>query len=156
MDNDKIKARARNNAYALLRQRPRSEFEIRSRLKLKGYSAEIAENIIEGLKRVGDINDAKFAKLWVDSRMRTNPAGDVVLKHELKTKGVADTIIEATLNYKAENFDEHKVAFDMAKACFGRLKKIDHRKALKRVYDLLLRRGFKFETVRRIVEEIVE
>ena len=156
MDTEKVKNRAMNNAYALLRQRPRSEFEIRSRLKLKGYGAEIVDQVVEGLRRVGEIDDARFAKLWVDSRMQMNPVGDVVLRHELKEKGLNDTIIEATLAKKAEDYDEYEVAFRMAGERFERLKKLDRKKALKRLYDFLLRRGFKYETVRKIVEKIVD
>ena len=156
MEADKITARARNNAYALLRQRPRSELEIRRRLKLKGYDEEVIEYCVEALRRAGEIDDVRFAKLWVESRMHANPVGDVVLKHELKEKGVAYSVIEATLEEKAKNYDEYEVAFDMAKEQFGRLKKLDRRKALKRVYDFLLRRGFKYDTVRKIIEEIVE
>ena len=154
MDTDKAKARAKNNAYALLRQRARSEFEIRSRLKLKGYGGEVVEYVVESLRGAGEIDDARFAKLWVESRMHLNPVGDVVLRHELKEKGVSDSIIEATLTGKAEEYDEYEVAFNMAAEQFERLKKLDRRKALKRVYDFLLRRGFKYETVRRIIENI--
>ena len=156
MDTDKIKNRATNNAYALLRQRPRSEFEIRNRLKLKGYGFEIIDQVVEGLRRAGEIDDARFAKLWVDSRMQTNPVGDVVLRYELKGKGLNDTIIEATLADKAEEYDEYEVAFSMAGERFERLKKLDRKKALKRLYDFLLRRGFKYETVRKVVEKIVD
>lgn len=151
---DKVAARARNNAYALLRQRPRSEHEIRERLKLKGYSDAVTEEIIELLKKAGDIDDARFAGLWVESRMSMNPAGDVVLKHELRAKGVSDTIIEATLTEKADKYDEYEVAFSMAKERFERFKKLDRPKAMKRVYDFLLRRGFKYDTVRRIIENL--
>ena len=114
MDIDKVKARATNNAYALLRQRPRSEFEIRERLKLKGYVAEVVDGVVEALRRAGEIDDARFAKLWVESRMHTNPQGDVVLKHELKLKGVSEPIIEATLQDKAKNYDEYEIALSMA------------------------------------------
>ena len=154
MDTDKVKSRARNNAYAMLRQRPRSEFEIRSRLKLKGYGNEVIEFVVEGLRSAGEIDDARFAKLWVENRMHLNPVGDVVLRHKLKEKGLSDPIIEAALAGKAEEYDEYEVAFNMAREQFERLKKLDRRKALKRVYDFLLRRGFKYDTVRRIIENI--
>ena len=156
MDTDKVKARAKNNAYALLRQRPRSEFEITSRLKLKGYGEDIVGYVIEVLKGAGEIDDARFAKLWVDSRMQTNPVGDVVLRHELKQKGVADSVIEAALSKKAEDYDEYEIALSMAGERFGRLKKLDRPKVLKRLYDFLLRRGFKYDTVRKVVENIVD
>ena len=151
---EKILARARNNAYSLLRQRPRSEYEIRNRLKLKGYMEAVIEEVVAGLKRIGEIDDVKFARIWMESRMRLNPMGDVVLRHELKEKGVSDSVIEATLQDKAAKFDEYEVAFSMAKERFERFKNLDRQKAMKRVYDFLLRRGFKYDTVSRIVDNL--
>lgn len=154
MEQDKVTARARNNAYALLRQRPRSEYEIRNRLKFKGYGEAVIEEVVANLKKINEIDDTKFAHIWVESRMQMNPMGDVVLRHELKEKGVSDSIIEATLAEKAEKYDEYEVAFSMAKERFERFKKLDRRKATKRVYDFLLRRGFAYDTIRKIVENL--
>ena len=155
MENDKAKAWALNNAYALLRQRPRSVYEIKSRLKLKGYDDPIIEGIVASLERMGDLNDEKFARLWIESRMHMNPAGDVVLKHELKSKGISDSIIEAALIEKAEKYDEYELALSMARDRFERLKKLDRRKATKRIYDFLLRRGFKYDNIRKVVENLI-
>ncbi|MFH0763820.1 MAG: regulatory protein RecX [Candidatus Omnitrophota bacterium] len=162
MENDKIKTRAKNNAYLLLRTRPRSEAEIRQRLKLKGYDDTVVDGVVGDLKRTGNIDDAKFARFWVESRMHMNPMGDVILKHELKSKGVNDSVIEATLQDKAKDYDEYETAFSMANERYKRFQKLDasaslgtgKRKALKRVYDFLLRRGFKYDTIRRITQEL--
>jgi regulatory protein len=154
LEPDKTRARALNNAYALLRQRPRSDAEIRDRLKLKGYDAAVIDNIVGLLTKAGHINDAKFARMWVESRMRSNPMGDIVLRRELKDKGVSESIVEAALAHKKSEYDEHSIALEMAKERFARLKKIDRRKAIKRVYDFLLRRGFRFDLVRDIIEEL--
>jgi SOS response regulatory protein OraA/RecX len=43
----------------------------------------------------------------------------------------------------------------MAKERFERFKKLDRQKAMKRVYDFLLRRGFKYDVVQKVIEEIV-
>lgn len=150
----KMLARAKNNAYALLRQRPRSEYEIRSRLKFKGYDEPVIEEIVTLLRKSGDIDDRRFALVWMESRVHMNPVGDVVLKYELREKGINDSIIEATLNTKAEKYDEYAAAFSMAKERFARLKKLDRKKAMKRVYDFLLRRGFAYDNVRKIIEEL--
>lgn len=154
MDPEKILARARNNAYALLRQRPRSVYEIRSRLKLKGYADNLIEDVVASLERAGELNDERFARFWVESRMHMNPAGDVVLKHELKRNGISDSIIEAVLIEKGEKYDEYEIALSMANDRFERFKKLDRQKAMKRVYDFLLRRGFKYDTVRRVIENL--
>ena len=152
---DKVKARALNNAYALLRQRPRSVYEIRNRLRLKGYADPLIEDIVASLERTGDLDDERFARFWVESRMHMNPAGDVVLRHELKRNGISDGIIETVLTEKAEKYDEYELALSMAKDRFERLKKLDRRKATKRIYDYLLRRGFKYDNIRKVVESLV-
>jgi len=154
LEADKRLQRARNNAYSLLRARPRSEFELRQRLKMKGYGAEAIETIASELRRAGQIDDVKFARLWIESRMQCNPAGDVVLRHELKVKGVSDAIIEDALADKAGRYDEFEVAFNMAQERFRQLAKLDKKKALKRLYDFLMRRGFGFDIVQRVIEEI--
>ena len=139
----------------LLRQRPRSVYEIRNRLKLKGYDDPVIEDVVAGLERAGELNDDRFARFWVESRMHMNPAGDVVLKHELKRNGISESIIDAVLVEKAEKYDEYELALSMAKDRFERLKKLDRRKATKRIYDLLLRRGFKYDNIRRVVESLI-
>jgi len=156
LETDKKKIRAKNNAWSLLRVRPRSEYELRSRLKLKGYDDSLVSEVIEDLRRLGNVDDEKFARFWVSSRMHLNPVGDVVLRHELKDKGVADSIIETALEEKAKNYNEYEVAFNMATERFERLKKLDRPKAAKRLYDFLLRRGFKYDTVCKIIEELVK
>jgi len=156
METDKIRARARNNAYALLRIRPRSEREIRDRLKLKGYAPGLIEEIVEALKKIGDIDDPKFSMAWMESRMRCNPVGDAMLKRELQAKGVSDEIIADTLRYKSENYDEYEIALNMAVPRFERLKRLDRQKAGKRLYDFLLRRGFTYDNVRRVVESVIK
>ena len=152
---DKKLQKAKNNAYSLLRSRPRSEFELRQRLKIKGYGSEIIEAIVCDLKRIGEIDDAKFARLWVESRMHQNPMGDIVLRRELQEKGISDSIIEATLADKARHYDEFKVASNIAEERFKQLAKLDKKKAMKRLYDFLMRRGFTFDTVQKVINEIV-
>ena len=152
---DKKRRLARNNAWRLLRSRPRSEFEIRTRLKEGGYDDSIVNDLVEELRLSGDIDDGKFARFWMESRMHSNPVGDIVLKQELKQKGVSESIIEATLEAKAKSYDEYEVAFNMAQDHFERLKKLDRRKAAKRLYDFLARRGFAFATVQGVIEKLV-
>ena len=155
-EQDKNRAKAKNYAYLLLRNRPRSRQELCERLKLKGYDDAIVDIVLADLIRAGQIDDGKFAKFLVDSRMHMNPVGDVVLKHQLKRKGVSDAVIEAALAAKGETYDEHKVALEMAGERFARLKKLDRRKATKRIYDFLLRRGFKYDTIRAVIDEIAK
>lgn len=154
MEKDKARGRALNNAYMLLRIRPRSEWEVRDRLKSKGYGTDLIEGIVSDLKKSGDIDDARFARFWLESRMHLNPVGDVILRQELRRRGVDEDVIKATLELKGLNYDEYAIALPMAEERFRRLKKLDRRKALKRVYDFMLRRGFKYDTIQKILGDL--
>ena len=129
---------------------------MRSRLALKGYDDEIVEVVVGELKRTGDLDDEKFTHFWVESRMHLNPVGDVILRYELKQKGVSSAIIEVALEEKAKDYDEYKVASNIARERFEQLRKLDKRKALKRLYDFLTRRGFSYDIVSKIIGEIVQ
>ena len=153
---EKIRQKALNNAYCLLRQRPRSEQEICKRLRLKGYEDDIVNEVVLALKKSGELDDAKFAKLWVDARVSFNPMGEIALRRELKAKGVSDAIIDVTLAECLKTYDEYEVALKMAGEQFGRFAKLDKRKAMKRLYDFLARRGFKFEIIERVLEKTIE
>ena len=85
-----------------------------------------------------------------------NPVGDMLLRRELKEKGVPEPIIEEALREKTQNYDEYKVAFDMAEERFKRLVKLDKKKALKRLYDHLLRRGFSYDIVKRVIDTVMD
>ena len=91
---EKIRQKALNNAYCLLRQRPRSEQEIRKRLRLKGYEDDIVNEVVLALKNSGELDDAKFAKLWVDARiyLKENPKVLEKLEKETRAKGDAAVI----------------------------------------------------------------
>lgn len=154
MEQDKKLQSAKRNAYCLLRSRPRSEAEMRLRLKLKRYDSSTIEAVIESLKTAGEINDEKFTGFWIESRMHMNPVGDIVLRRELKEKGVSDPVIEEALAKKAQNYDDYSVALNMAGEHFKRLVKLDRRKALKRLYDYLSRRGFDYDIVERVIDTV--
>ena len=155
-EQDRQRAKGKNYAYRLLHDRPRSRRELRERLARKGFDEATIDLVLADLTKAGQIDDAKFARFLVESRMHMNPVGDVILKHQLKAKGVSEEIIAGALEEKAASYDEYELALAMARERFERLKKLDRRKATKRVYDFMVRRGFNFDTIRRVIEEIVK
>ena len=148
----KIKSqKAASYAHRLLGVRPRSERELRDRLFKKGFGQANVSEVVALLKEQNVIDDFKFAKLWVESRMRTAPKGDALLRKELRDKGVAQSIIDEALASTGES--EVKVARDLATKQLTRLKGLPREKARKKLFDFLARRGFNFDTIRDIVRE---
>lgn len=74
--------------------------ELESSEEKEKYRAEKAESIERILDRLAEkkyLDDAAFAKWWIDNRRQFRPRGKRLLLLELKAKGVSDADIEAAL-----------------------------------------------------------
>jgi len=115
-----------NKAVHLLSFRPRSAVE----LKQRGLAAAIPKLIELDL-----IDDQKFARWWVDQRVRLNPRGNIALKTELMQKGIDREIIDSVLLSKDQEID-------LAKKLLAK-KNLDQPRAQR----FLLSRGFESDVV---------
>jgi regulatory protein len=141
---------ARESALRLLAYRPRSEAELRSRLARRGLPLSAVENAIEHLRQQGLVDDAAFARYWVETRQQSSPRGRYLLQRELLAKGVAaETAGEAL----AAVIDEEVARHAAAKKA-GTLRNLDYPTFRRRLGQFLLRRGFPYETARVLVNEL--
>ena len=138
--------KAQAYAFLLLKFRLRSEKEIRQRLKRKKFDDDVIEKTLYFLKDRGFIDDEKFAKSWLESRIQ-RPLGLERLRQELKIKGITQEIIEEEILKLKENYSESQVVSSLAKARFKKIKGIDRNKAKERIFRYLIRRGFSSDTI---------
>ena len=147
--------KTRDYAFLLLKFRPRSENEIRQRLKKKKFNSEIIESTVSFLKDKGFIDDNYFAKTWIESRIK-KPLGIRRLKAELSIKGINKEIIDTQINEIKKSYPEEDIVGGIAQDRLNKLKGCDPQKAKQRVYAYLLRRGFSPETVIDTLTKIKE
>src|SRR6266540_3535544 len=74
--------KATDAALRLLARRPRSQREIRDRLRQKGFPLETIEAAIGKLEGWRYVDDAEFARYWVDNREANRPRGRRLLEQE--------------------------------------------------------------------------
>lgn|SRR5574341_25426 len=151
-DKEKIKERA----YRLLSFRPRSEKELRQKLRLKGAGVRLIEEVVGELKDKGLIDDQKFAASWAESRMANKPMGKFLLKRELLQKGIQKETIEKVVRDKYAEADEVELARNLLRRKARMYKNPEDVKIKKRMADFLLRRGFSYEVVRQAIKGIDE
>lgn len=152
MKNRDEAAEAISYSYRLLAIRPRSEKEVRDRLVRKRFSSRAVSGAISVLKEKSLIDDLKFARLWVESRMNRNPRGTRLLKKELRTKGVAWPAIEQVLaDTKA---DDAPLAQALAEAKLPGLKALPLPAAKRKLFGFLARRGFDYSTIQGVIEQV--
>lgn len=87
-----------NFALRYLSVRPRSSQEVIDYLTRKGFSEPDIAKSVSRLEKSNYLNDAEFAKLWVENRMRLNPKSVSILRAELIKKGIDRDIIQAVVS----------------------------------------------------------
>lgn len=82
------KGAVRQAALNLISYRPRSEHELRTRLRKKEHAPGIVEWCIHQLRTEGLLNDLAFSLSFARSRILLNPRGRRRIVQELRKKGV--------------------------------------------------------------------
>ncbi|WP_226832002.1 regulatory protein RecX [Brachybacterium sp. FME24] len=81
----------------LLSTRRRSAGEMRQRLEKREVPADVAHETMARIDRAGLIDDAAFARDWVQQRRELRALGDEALRRELHKRWVAAPLIDAAL-----------------------------------------------------------
>ncbi len=90
-------AKAYDRAVQYLGSRPRSAAEVRRRLQKAEIDEETIEAVVARLTEQGYLNDAEFARYWVENRQRFRPKGEQALRQELRRAGVDNEAIDESL-----------------------------------------------------------
>ncbi|MCX5668609.1 MAG: regulatory protein RecX [Candidatus Omnitrophica bacterium] len=120
--------KAKAYAFLLLKFRLRSENELKSRLKQKGFSEELSQDTVNFLKDREFIDDRVFARGWVAARLK-RPFGLRKIKQELVQKGLDQEIIGDSLSQIKEHYNESQIVSQLAQQRFSKLKGIEPLKA---------------------------
>jgi regulatory protein len=90
-------------AAKFLAVRPRSVAETRRRLRHLGYRHDLVDRAVHQLADLGYLDDAAFARAWIESRDRARPRGALALRRELALKGVDRSVIDEALDGRGES-----------------------------------------------------
>ncbi len=135
-------------AIKFISYRSRSEAEVRQNLKKKDVPERVIEDVLTRLRRVGLVDDAGFARSWVEARSASRPKGKRALKVELRQKGLPQKTIEKAL----AGVDDAAAARQLATARAPRLKGLPERDFRRKLSEYLARRGIDYETISEAVE----
>lgn len=140
-------------AIRLLAASKKSESELLKRLLKKGFSEFSALEVIQKLKQKRILSDQKLVEEAVHWATQTKRYGKRRISMELKRRGIASVEIEnAFKNY--DDLLERQTAAQLAQERWQKLNKVEMKKRKTRVYNFLLNRGFDFELVREILNQL--
>jgi regulatory protein len=148
-------ARARQICLRLLTAAPRTRAELGAALSRRGVPDDAAEAVLGRFTDVGLIDDAAFARAWVESRHYSRGLSRRSLSAELRRHGVeAEEIREAvsTLDPEQEAATARRLAEQKMAGTRGQPTEV----RIRRAAGTLARKGYPPGLVFRLIKEVLE
>lgn len=147
LKNKAVIDKAYDSALGLISRRPRTEWEVREYLRRKEYEEEVIQHILNKLSDRGYIDDAEFARRWVESRRLLKPASRRRLLQELRQKRVPNEVIEEVLAH--DETDEREVLSELVARKRRQTKYQDNLKLM----QYLSRQGYNYDDINSVLNK---
>jgi regulatory protein len=147
--------RARQECLRLLTLAPRTRAQLADALRRRGIPDEVADGVLERFTGAGLIDDAAFARAWVESRHYSRGLAGRALTAELKRRGVHDEEIReavAGLGPDAEIAAARQLVAQKLPATRGQ----PAQARVRRLAGMLARKGYPPGLAFRVIREAME
>jgi regulatory protein len=136
--------------------RPRSEKEFRDWLAKHKVSNEFHQDIFNRLKRLGFLDDRKFASWWISQRLEFRHKSKKEMIFELRAKGIDEKVIKEVVDEFVDQKTQIESAKKIVDKIYPKLKNMDGFEKRKRIFSHLARKGFGYDVIREVVGELSE
>lgn len=143
---------AMDQAANFLSYRPRSTAEVRRSLADKDTPAPVIEAAVERLTSAGYLDDAAFARFWVQNRGEFKPLSRRALRQELRQKGLSSAVIDEALSA----LDERALALAAARAQLRKLRGTTRQIFKHKLSAALARRGFGYASIQDVLAQLID
>jgi regulatory protein len=149
---------AKGVALRFLQVRPRTEKEIRDKLREKEFGDEETAQTITSLKSAGLLDDAAFARMYIRDALAGRPAGKMLLKRKLLLLGVDKAVVEEAIEETFTGVDVHSAALTLARQFVKKtenLKKDEPPvKRRNRISAFLARKGYGWDIIEGVLKQL--
>lgn len=144
-----------DSAMRFLQRRMHSRAELKTKLGRNEYPADLIESVLDDLERLGYVNDEKFAAASTELSAKVRHHGRRRAAIELMKKGVTGESARKALEHTYDTHDSLAVARELAQKKARSLQKLDAQVARRRLAGMLMRRGFEYDVVRPVIDEVL-
>lgn len=127
--------------------RPRSRKEVQDYCWRKKITPEDCQAIMDKLSKRGYLDDAAFARAWVESRRLTKASSKRKLQLELRQKGISDEL--ANQAFAASEYDESTALQEL----IAKKRRLTRYQDDQKLLQYLVRQGFSYEAVKNMLTE---
>ena len=145
---------AKAAALGYVSDRARTTDEVRTMLLRRGFDADLAEDTVADVQRLGLLDDAAYAHAFARSRFDARGYGPARIRQDLMKRGVARGFIDDALA-ELPSDEVGDAAQEQAATKWRTLSaEEDLRKRKKKTMDFLVRRGFSYGDARDAVDAL--
>ena len=148
-------ARARQICLRLLTAAPRTRSQLAQAMRHGGVPAEAAEAILVRFTDAGLIDDAAFARAWVESRHYSRGLAGRALRAELRQRGVGDDQIKDAIEDLGPDA-EVATARRLVERKLASTRDLPSEARIRRLAGTLARKGYPPGLAFRVVREALE
>lgn len=155
MTTEDPEARARQICLRLLTLAPRSRAQLADALRRRGVPGDVADGVLGRFTDVGLIDDAAFARAWVESRHYSRGLAGRVLKAELRSQGIDDERIREAVAGLGPDAEVATARQLVARKLAGTREQPPQVRA-RRLAGMLARKGYPPGLAYRVIREAME
>ena len=149
---------AKGVALRFLTVRPRTEREIRDKLREKEFGDEEIAQTITALKSSGLLDDAAFATMYIRDAFAGRGAGKILLKKKLLLLGVDKSVIDEAIEETFAGVDVQAAALTLARQFVKKTENLKKgeiaMKKRNRVSAFLARKGYGWDVIGAVLKEV--
>ena len=139
-------------AMKYLTARDRTVSEMQAYLDAKEFGEADVDATVARLMELGLLDDGRYAKRFVETRLASKPISRRHLFEQLKGHGVSDADIRAALD-SVDAEDESENALAVAEKYARQFRTLEPEKRRERVLSRLISRGFSYDVSRKAYEK---
>ncbi|HWE93291.1 MAG TPA: RecX family transcriptional regulator [Tepidisphaeraceae bacterium] len=144
-----------DKAMEYLQMRLHSRAELLKKLMRREYGQAVVNGVLDDLLRLGYLNDEQFARTKALSASEHKHHGRRRAKIELLKSGIKGEVADRALDEVYAQTDNLANAKLLAQKQAPRLKRLDPGVARRRLVGMLQRRGFDYETIKPVVDQVL-
>ena len=132
--------------YTMAEMRKKMQFYVKKRKLDEGVVSKAIERLVE----LRYLDDEGFARDYVNQRVKLRPRGAMLIKRELKMKGLKEKLIDEVL--KDSEIDEIEMATRLLEKKWPRWAKYKGYEKKNKAFQFLYSKGFERDAIYRSVE----
>lgn len=145
---------AREVALRQLDTRARSHAQLRSAITSRGFSSEIAEEVLQRLSRVGLVDDRMYAQALVRDGFLLKGRVGPALAQDLRRAGISDAIASELLGTISRE-EQYERALDLAERKKRSLRGLRRDVARRRLGSALARKGYSASLISSVLADVL-